>query len=132
MPGEYQSIEAEERDGVLILTIAEKELNSWQVAEQVRKDLVEAYSVAASDKVVVDLSRITYMASVGYGPFLSLKRRVGETGGQLILANMSDFVQSIFKATHLLISPKSKSSVFHSAEGVDQAIADLKAGEASN
>src|SRR4051794_7890486 len=103
MAANYQHIAAREQDGVLIITVAVARLSSYELAEAFGRELLDAVSGKAAPKVVVDLSKLTYLSSVGYGPLITLRSRVRESGGRLILCGLSGVVKEVFEATRLLI-----------------------------
>jgi anti-anti-sigma regulatory factor len=68
------------------------------------------------------------MSSVGYGPLISLRGRIREAGGRLILCNLTGVVKEMFEATRLLINPNSPKSLFEFTDTLDQAVAALMSG----
>ena len=127
MAANYQNIAAHEQDGVLVITVAVARLSSYELAEAMGSELLDAVSGKTAPKVVVDLSKLTYLSSVGYGPLITLRSRVRESGGRLILCGLSGVVKEVFEATRLLINPHSPKSLFEFTETLDEAVAQLTA-----
>ena len=125
MSDEYRHITVESRDDVVVITVLDRTIDDWDQSESIRKEMVDAYTLSATDKVVVDMQNIDYMSSVGYGPFLSLKSRVSQTDGNLMLCGMSQTVEKVFHVTRLVISPRSKGSVFEACADVGEAVREL-------
>lgn len=123
MTSSFRHISTREDSGVLILTIELKRLSSYELAEAVGRELIDAVQGMQSPKVVVDLGRLEYMSSVGYGPLISLRARVRDAGGRLILCQLSAVVKEMFETTRLLINPQSSKSLFEFTDTLESAIA---------
>jgi anti-anti-sigma factor len=122
MPGTFRHISVREDRGVLILTLALERISSYEVAEAMGRELIDAVREKTAPKVVVDMSKLTYMSSVGYGPLITLRSRVRAEGGRIILCGLSGVVKDVFEATRLLINPHSPKSLFEFTDTLDQAI----------
>ena len=122
---QYHHITVDQDQGVLILTVLDARIDQFEAAEQMGRELIEAASGVDAKKVAVDMRHLQYMSSVGYGPFLSLHRRLSDSGGQLILCNLSEVIHEVFNSTRLLINPKSKASVFRAVDSLETAIEQL-------
>jgi anti-anti-sigma factor len=72
------------------------------------------------------MGKVVYMSSVGYGPLISLRGYLRETGGRLVLCQLSPVVKEMFETTRLLINPQSPKSLFEFAESLDKAVAMLQ------
>jgi len=125
MAGNYQHIAASEQSGVLVLSVNIERLSSYELAEAMGRELLEAVSGKSAPKVVVDLSKLGYLSSVGYGPLITLRSRVRESGGRLILCGLSGVVKEMFEATRLLINPSSPKSLFEFKQTVDESVVAL-------
>jgi len=125
MAGKFQHISAREDRGVLILAIELARISSYEQAEAMGRELLTAVEGRPAPKVVVDMSKLTYMSSVGYGPLITLRSRVRAEGGGIILCGLSGVVKDVFEATRLLINPHSPKSLFEFTDTRDQAIALL-------
>jgi anti-anti-sigma factor len=125
MPAPFRHISAREDRGILIITIEIARISSYEIAEAMGRELIDAVEGRPQPNVVVDLSKLTYMSSVGYGPLITVRSRVRAEGGRLILCGLSGVVKEVFEATRLLINPQSPKSLFEFTETLDQAIARL-------
>jgi anti-anti-sigma factor len=123
MTGSFRHISAREINGVLVLTIELKRVSSYELAEAMGGELIEAVKGRQAPRVVVDLGKLEYMSSVGYGPLISLRGRVREAEGRLILCQLSGVVKEMFETTRLLINPQSPKSLFEFTDTVASAIA---------
>jgi anti-sigma B factor antagonist len=127
MASQYQHIAAREQNGVLVVSVNIQRLSSYELAEAMGRELLEAVSGKPAPKVVVDLSKLAYLSSVGYGPLITLRSRVRESGGRLVLCGLSGVVKEMFEATRLLINPNSPKSLFEFKQTVDESVAALSA-----
>jgi len=126
MSGNFRHILVREDRGILILTIEIARISSYELAEAMGRELLAAVEGRAAPRVVVDLGKLTYMSSVGYGPLITLRSRVRADGGRVILCGLSGVVKEVFEATRLLINPSSPKSLFEFTETVDEAVAALE------
>lgn len=125
MNSNFKYISAREERGVLILQVELARISSYEQAEGMGRELLAAVDGQKSAKVVVDLSKLTYTSSVGYGPLITLRSRVRADGGRLILCGLTGVVKEVFEATRLLINPSSPKSLFEFTETVEQAVTAL-------
>jgi anti-anti-sigma factor len=123
MTSTYQQISVREHNGILILTIEQKRVASYELAEAMGRELIAAVQGKPAPKVVVDLGQLEYMSSVGYGPLISLRGLVRAAGGRLVLCSLSGTVKEMFEVTRLLINPKSPKSLFEFTDTLDDAAA---------
>jgi anti-anti-sigma factor len=121
----YQYISARQTGGVLILTVELTRIGAYEVAEAMGRELLEAVRNELATKVVVDLGKLEYSTSVGYGPLISLRGRVRDAGGRLVLCALTPVVFQMFDATRLLINPRSPRSLFEFTDTVENAVAML-------
>jgi anti-anti-sigma factor len=71
-----------------------------------------------ADRIIVDLSRLTYVSSMGLRSFLRVaKTRRSERGG-LAIVNLTGFVKQVFDVTQL-------TPLFQVYETVDQALQSM-------
>jgi anti-anti-sigma factor len=111
---------------VLILTLELNRLSSYEQSEIMGRELIEAVQARQAPKVVIDLGKVEYMSSVGYGPLITLRARVRDLGGQLVLSRLSPVVKEMFEATRLLINPQSPKSLFEFTDTLEDAVASLR------
>ena len=123
MTSSSRHISVREDGGVLILTIELQRISTYELSEAIGRELIEAVKGLESPKVVVNLGKVEYMSSVGYGPLITLRSRVRDSGGRLILCRLSGVVKEMFEATRLLINPSSPKSLFEFTDSLDDAVA---------
>ena len=120
----HSHVTARTESGVLVLTIMEKQLTGEDLCDAIREELVDAVQQGTS-KVIVDFAHVEYVSSVAFRALLSLRRRVQDIEGRLVLCNLSPLVAEVFKVTRLLINSKSSPSMFEEQPTVASAIAAL-------
>jgi anti-anti-sigma factor len=125
MSNSYNHISVQQTAGVSVLTIQPKKIATYELAEAIGQELIDASQKQSPPKVVVDLAKVEYMSSVGYGPLITLRGRIRESGGRLVLCGLSEVVLEMFEATRLLINPRSPKALFEVAASPDAAVAML-------
>jgi anti-anti-sigma factor len=126
--GIYRHIQTATQQGVLVIVVELGEVKDFLVAEELRFELVHAVQRAKATKIVMDLSRISFMTSLACVAFIGLKQSVRESKGRLVLCQMSEFIRKMFHAKRLLTPSLSTGSVaFEEAETLEDAIQLLTA-----
>jgi len=128
---QYAHLKYTTTDGVLVITITEKELSDYEVCNTLREELGEAVDQSDNNKVVLDFSPVEFVASVVFLPLLSLSGKLNRMGGRIVLCNLSEFIADVFLATRLLINRHSPDSPFQQEAKVAAAVANLN-GTASD
>lgn len=82
------TVKVEEKDGALVAWLA-GELDH-HAADEVRRELDSALARRRGGKVVLDMSKLTFMDSSGIGVVLGRYRKVKEAGGRLTVRSPSD------------------------------------------
>ena len=122
MAAAYQHIAVERRDDIAILKLVTSRITEYEVAGELRKELIDAFDKEGGSKAVVDMAGLETMSSVGYGPFVSLRLHATNAGGRVVLCNLSEFINQVFTTARLLINPGSTGSRFESADTLEDAI----------
>ena len=82
------TVKVEEKDGVLVAWLS-GELDH-HAAEDVRRELDSALGRRRGARVVLDMSRLTFMDSSGIGVVLGRYKKVKEAGGRLTVRGPSE------------------------------------------
>jgi anti-sigma B factor antagonist len=117
---------------VLVFTIVETKVQGEDVAETLRQEMLAAVDRAGIFKVVVDFRNVRYISSAAFRPLLSLRRRVQEAGGQIILCGLTNVVGDIFHATRMIDPSGSVRTMFEIEPTVAAAVARLTLPPAQN
>ena len=109
-----------------MLSIVLERIDSYEKAEAMGRELIDAVQDKPSARVILDLSKLVYMSSVGYGPLISLRGYLRAAGGRLVLSQLSPIVKEMFETTRLLINPQSPKSLFEFADSMEKAQAMIR------
>jgi len=123
----YRLIAARMDKGALVLTITHPQLRSteFDVVEALREEMLRALGEAKAAKVVVDLSAVQQIGSASFRPLLSLRRKVHESSGLLILCGLQPDVREVFLVTRLIDAAGTSAATFGVAVDVPAALARL-------
>jgi len=83
---------------VAVVDLREKALDASN-SETFKKSVAE--TLAAHDKVVIDLSRVEFVDSSGCGALLSCLRQLGDRGGELKLCGVQKNVERLFELVRM-------------------------------
>jgi anti-anti-sigma factor len=111
--------------GVLVLTVATPRIEGEDIAETLRGELLEAVERAGVPWVVIDLSAARYVSSIAFWPLLSLRRRLQEHKGRLLICGLSGAVADVFQTTKMVSSAGSADAPFEVAADRAEAVALL-------
>ncbi len=89
------TVRVEEKEGVLVAWLA-GELDHHAAAD-VRETLDRALNRKPARRVVLDMSRLTFMDSSGIGVVLGRYKKVKEAGGSMAVRGLSDKMDRILK-----------------------------------
>jgi anti-anti-sigma factor len=124
--GIYRHIGTSSQQGVTVISVELAEVKDYMVAEELRYELVDCVKRSASNKFVLDLSKMSFMTSLACVAFIGLKHAIRENHGALILCHISDFIRKIFDAKRLLTPAQNTGNVaFEDAQTLEDAIARL-------
>lgn len=118
--------------GVLILTITEAKIQSDDIADALRQEMLAAVARTGVRKVVIDFRHAQYLSSTAFRPLLSLRRKLQEDGGQIVLCGLSSVVGDIFYTTRMIDPSGSVKAVFDMQPDVAAAIAFLNQAPAAD
>lgn len=93
------------QEGVLIFTFTPPELHGDDLAADLSDELQTALAAHATDRIVLDFSRVKMITTTCMRPLLQLRTQLKERGGKVVFSNLSEQVAEIFEVTRL-ISPR--------------------------
>jgi anti-anti-sigma factor len=111
--------------GVLVLAVTRKSIEGDEVADALRQELLDAVERGGSGKVAIDLSQVRYLSSIAFWPLLSLRRRLQDQGGRLIICGLTATVADIFETTRMISSTGSADAPFEVAADRAEAVVRL-------
>lgn len=128
----YRYLKTETVQGILVLTVSTARLQGDALAESLRNEFLDAVTHHAADKVVIDLQHIKFISSAGFRPFLTLRRKLNEKNGRMVLCNLGGPVEEAFLITRLVSTAGSMPAPFEAQPDVDKALASLMGSQESN
>ncbi len=122
---QYRYLRVSTDQGVLVLAVTHPRLRSgdFDLVDQLRQELLAAVALNGARKVVVDLSAVEYVGSAGFRPLLSLRKRLQEAGGEMLLCGLCDDVREVFLTSRLINAAGSSAAPFGVEPGVPEAVA---------
>lgn len=107
-------ITEEKRGSVKIVGLRGRlDANSSPLAEKRLQSLIEQ----GEERLVLDLSELTYISSLGLRIFIAVAKTIQKTNGKLALAGLNDHIYEIFKiarfTTIFSIYPSCDEAVSH-------------------
>jgi hypothetical protein len=124
----YRHMTPTVRAGALVVAVKEATLRDPPLCYALRDEILSAIDSAKVDNVVLDLSAVEFIGSVGFLAFLAARRHLAD--GRIFLCGMSENIREMFRVCALVSRDPSKSGPFEEAESVESALASCCAGSA--
>ena len=123
-------LEASVEQGVLVLTVTQRQIEGEDVAAALKAELLATVDRHQLNKVVLDLSNTRYVSSIAFWPLLTLRRQLADQNGKLILCGLTGAVEEVFTTTKMVSSSGSMNAPFEMAADREAAVARLAGLEA--
>jgi anti-anti-sigma regulatory factor len=124
---DFKHLKRRVEQGVLILTLADSEIISEGVTEDLRLELLAAVGSQESPKVVVDFQAVKLISTTCLRALLSFRRHLREKGGQPLLCNLGPQVAEVLFTTRMISPTPSALIPFAMAPDVPAAVNHLSA-----
>jgi anti-sigma B factor antagonist len=98
----YRYLKCQPDQGVLVLTLLETEFQDEKVAQALLDEMHQAVDYHVARKVVIDFQNVKYISSVAFRPLLSIRRKMQEMRGRLLLCGLSRVIGDVFYTTRLI------------------------------
>ncbi len=108
------------QESALVVTVISEQLRDFAVVQELRDRVLDAIKQSDAKNVVMDLSRVRQIGSVAFLAFLAIRRQAGID--RIILCNLNEYVQELFRMCKLIASSNGKAAPFEQAETVQQAL----------
>jgi anti-anti-sigma factor len=124
---QYRYLRTSTQQGVLVLTVTHPHIRSgeFEMADTLRREILDAAAQAGAGKVVVDLSEVGYVGSAGFRPLFGLRKRLQEVGGEMLLCGLSPDVEEVFLTARLINAAGTSEAPFRVEPDVARAVARL-------
>ena len=121
---QFRYVRGSTQQGVLVLTVTEPQVRSgdFELVDTLRQEMLDAVGQVRARKVVVDLSAVEYLGSGGFRPLLSLRKRLQESGGEMLLCCLGPDVHEVLLTSRLINAAGSADAPFGVAPDLSQAI----------
>ena len=113
------------QEGVLVLTITDKQVEGEEVPEALREEMLAALEQTGVHYVVVNFANTQLISSAAFRPLLALRRKLLQDGGRLVLCGLSKIVGDVFFTTRMVDATGSSSAPFELKDDVPSAVAYL-------
>lgn len=124
---QYRYLRCTTQQGVLVLTITHPQLRSgdFDLIDQVRQELLAAVALNGTRRVVIDLTEVEYVGSAGFRPLLSVRKKLQEHGGEMLLCGLCPEVHEVFLTSRLIDARGSSAAPFGWEPDVARAVTRL-------
>ena len=116
----YRYIVPARQANVLVVAITEPTLRDATTCYGLRDEIISAIDAASVDMLVLDLTAVEFIGSIGFLAFLSARRHLG---AKVILCGMPENVHDMFRVCGLTSRDSGKQAPFAVAESVEAALA---------
>ncbi|MCC6508676.1 MAG: STAS domain-containing protein [Pirellulaceae bacterium] len=106
---------------VLVVNVLVEQLRDITVVQAMREGVIAAIEESQTKNVVIDLSNVKHIGSVAFLAFLAIRRQ-GNVD-RIVLCNLSEFVQELFRMCKLIATGNGKSAPFEQTANRTDAIA---------
>ena len=108
-------------DSALVITILVEQIGDPDTSYALRDEILSLFDGAKTSHIVLDLQRVTFICSVGFLAFLSLRRHLD--GGQIAICNSSESVRDMFEVFRLASRDPSVTAPFQVEDTLEAALA---------
>jgi anti-anti-sigma factor len=124
---QFDHIRCRTDQGVLVIEIAERQVQGDDLADVMRKEFAQAADHHQARRVAVDFRQVEYLGSAGFRPLLHLLRKLRDQGGNMLLCNLRPNVAEVFHITRLISTSRSAPAPFEMVPTLEDAVARLSA-----
>ena len=110
-------------DGILVVTITEPHIRTPETSHAVRDQLIATVTSENAENVVLDLSQLDFVGSLGLLGFLTLRRTSGVQ--EIVVCCLSPSVKSTFLVCRLISEKEGRVAPFGCAETVAEAVSQI-------
>ena len=118
---EYQHITCSTLGDTPVITITESHLREATTCYAVRDEILSALKPEETENVLVDLTLVEFIGSIGFLVFVGLRRVL--TKGHLVLCCVSPPVHDSFLVCRLISADNDSASPFQVASSIDSGAA---------
>jgi anti-anti-sigma factor len=113
-------------DGSLVLTITASQVHGDGLADSLRQEMQAVVAAHGARQVIIDFQNVSYISSAVFRPLLSLRRKLQEIGGRMVLCNLTPLVLDVFHVLRLISTSRSYPATFEVQPDVPSAVKALQ------
>jgi anti-anti-sigma factor len=87
---------------VVVLKITETSVKGDELADGLRAEFLAVATQSEAVHIIIDMQNVSFIASTGIRPFLSLNRYLKDNHRRMILCNLHKDVREVLEVTKLL------------------------------
>jgi stage II sporulation protein AA (anti-sigma F factor antagonist) len=122
----FSHVRGRRENGVLVMTVTVSRIQEDHLADDLRRQLLEAVAYHGATRVALDFAPVQYLTSTAFRPLISLHRKLRELNGRLVLCNLAPHLAEVLLVTRLISADPARPGPFEWASDVAAAIALLK------
>ena len=122
----FRDISCRRADGIVVIALNMAQIQGDEVANELRRQLLEAVNHFDCTKVVLDFANVRFLSSTAFRPLISLHRKVQEKNGRMVFCNLRPELAEVFLVTRLISTTRSTGAPFEMADDVADALARLR------
>src|SRR5262245_25134614 len=112
-------------NGILVLTVTVARIQEDHLADELRRQFLEAVAYHGVTRVAVDFAQVDYLTSTAFRPLISLHRKLQELKGRMVLCNLAPHLVEVLQVTRLISADPARPGPFPWASDVPAALAQL-------
>jgi anti-anti-sigma factor len=111
-------------DDILVAQIMVPQMRDIELVQRVKDELIEAIQEGNPRAIILDLSQLEFIGSVGFLAFLAARRT--SNANQIVLCNLSERTHEVFALCRLIPHAARSDTPFAVQATVESALASLK------
>jgi len=127
MSQQSRFIEVDRIGDVLVLEISAPSLNDFDIAHAVADQIEEAVRESSLTRIVINLTNVELLTSIGLVVFVRLRKMAAELNGRVALCCVRDVVAQVLTIAQLALAEPEDAAQFTLVPDVDAAISALNA-----
>jgi anti-anti-sigma factor len=109
----------------VVLTITEPQIEGYEIAEALERELLAAVDHAGVRNVIVDFQQVRYISSVAFAPLLKTRHKLQKVNGRLLVCGLSSMIGDVFYTTRMISPSGDFTAPFELQPDVAAALASL-------
>lgn len=99
-------------------TVLIEQLRDFQVVQAFRDGVISELEKSKANNVIIDLGHVKHIGSIAFLAFLAIRRQSGVE--RIVLCNLNEFVQELFRMCKLIATGNGKSAPFEQAATLEE------------